>query len=742
MSILLKPIGGSYLLVAFAALAVLGLTIWAYRTQLRGVSGSWRWVAFGLRIAAVLLCLVAALRPSLMIDEKKKQQSAVVFLIDDSESMSSGDEVGGQTRWEVAKKALDAARESIVGKSKDLDVKSYRFATEVRDYQADDPKGPEGRETDLGTSMLKVVKDSQGVRVVSIILLSDGASNGGISPIAAAQQLRALTVPVVTVGVGTAEAGKASKDVAARDLIAGPVVFVKNKPQIRGTLSVRGYPNQTLDVELYVQGEARPVATRRVKVPEGAEVLSVSGLEYIPDTPGEKRLTLRVKPMPGEQVATNNEVSTYLDVLKGGLKVLYIQGPDFSWEPRYLTPALDAAREIHVDYRKLGEPARGDRGQLDDADLATGQYDVFILGGLPADHLTRLQQRALASAVDKGAGLIMLGGRSSFGPGGWGATELARIMPVNIGPSDGQVEPEDGLKMVPDTLGLDNYVLRLGPTPADSARIWDALPPITGTNLFGPPKPSAIILARARGGRELPLLIGMDNVGKGRVLAFGAETWPWARSFEDQGRIAHAKFWRQAILWLAHKENQGETQVKLKLDSRRVAVGQKLDVSATSRDAKNEPITDAEFVTTVTKIDDQGKPDGKVEPLPLYPSATDSRGPYFASGPPGEYEVVVKGTRAGKEIGQDRARFMVYQDNRELENPAADLALLRQISEITGGVPLPSEELAEYLKSVTPEATDYVFQSEHRLWDNWPFFLIFATLLTAEWALRKAKGWV
>ncbi len=85
---------------------------------------------------------------------------------------------------------------------------------------------------------------------------------------------------------------------------------------------------------------------------------------------------------------------------------------------------------------------------------------------------------------------------------------------------------------------------------------------------------------------------------------------------------------------------------------------------------------------------------------------------------------------------------MVYQDDRELENPAADLALLKQISEITGGAALPSEELGQHLKALSPEASDYVFQSEHRLWDNWPFFLIFAALLTAEWALRKAKGWV
>ena len=85
---------------------------------------------------------------------------------------------------------------------------------------------------------------------------------------------------------------------------------------------------------------------------------------------------------------------------------------------------------------------------------------------------------------------------------------------------------------------------------------------------------------------------------------------------------------------------------------------------------------------------------------------------------------------------------MVYQDDRELENPAADPALLKQISEITGGAALRSEDLAKHLKALGPEASEYVTQVERRLWDNWPFFLIFVALLSAEWALRKAKGWV
>jgi len=47
----------------------------------------------------------------------------------------------------------------------------------------------------------------------------------------------------------------------------------------------------------------------------------------------------------------------------------------------------------------------------------------------------------------------------------------------------------------------------------------------------------------------------------------------------------------------------------------------------------------------------------------------------------------VVASRDGKEVGRDSARFLVYQDERELENPAADRALLRQVAEASGGEP-------------------------------------------------------
>ena len=99
--------------------------------------------------------------------------------------------------------------------------------------------------------------------------------------------------------------------------------------------------------------------------------------------------------------------------------------------------------------------------------------------------------------------------------------------------------------------------------------------------------------------------------------------------------------------------------------------------------------------------------------------------------------------RDGQELGRDSSRFLVYQDDRELENPSADLALARQIAEITGGEAIAHESLGKYLKGIDQSTyTEYLIPTEHRIWDNWPFLLIFAALLTLEWWLRKRHGWV
>ena len=92
VSVSFNPVG-SWLVVAVFALVVTVLTLWAYSLRMRSTTGDWRWFALGLRLAAILLCVIAALRPSVVFQQKKKQPTSLLFLLDDSSSMKIGDEI-------------------------------------------------------------------------------------------------------------------------------------------------------------------------------------------------------------------------------------------------------------------------------------------------------------------------------------------------------------------------------------------------------------------------------------------------------------------------------------------------------------------------------------------------------------------------------------------------------------------------------------------------------------------------
>ena len=81
ISVSFSPIGPWPLLLG-AAVAVTVLTLWAYSRRLKGTDGRWRYVAVTLRLLALLLCLLAALRPSVFLNEKKKQDASLVVLVD------------------------------------------------------------------------------------------------------------------------------------------------------------------------------------------------------------------------------------------------------------------------------------------------------------------------------------------------------------------------------------------------------------------------------------------------------------------------------------------------------------------------------------------------------------------------------------------------------------------------------------------------------------------------------------
>ena len=72
-------------------------------------------------------------------------------------------------------------------------------------------------------------------------------------------------------------------------------------------------------------------------------------------------------------------------MLKGGLKVLYLQGPNFTWEIKYLARGLDAAKEIHVELAVSASRPSASAGSSTTSSSPPVITTSIILGDIAAD---------------------------------------------------------------------------------------------------------------------------------------------------------------------------------------------------------------------------------------------------------------------------------------------------------------------------------------------------------------------
>ena len=227
-----------------------------------------------------------------------------------------------------------------------------------------------------------------------------------------------------------------------------------------------------------------------MKVPDTADVIPLSGLEYIPQTPGEKMITLKVAQHEGEPETIDK--FRWLHGLEQRLEREVPPGsncPGIKYLMRSLPRPTSGRQAGHQD----GRPGCRERDRR--AEFA-GRFNVYILSDLPADYLTPQQHRLLAEAVRQGAGFMMLGGHSASVPAaGPYSLEGHLFPPRSIRRRRSSPRASSSFPTRGDWTASSS---RSAPA-LDRARIWDMMPPITGTNRFGEVKNFAIILAETPG---------------------------------------------------------------------------------------------------------------------------------------------------------------------------------------------------------------------------------------------------
>jgi len=777
-----------------AMLALVALAVWSYWKTAREVSPVRRYIMAALRAMLLTLLLVLLLRPVFRYTIEGSVRRSLLLLLDNSASMKIADartEDADLKRVAIARDAIDPSKgleqpfnagatgfsnvprldvvkaalrndrlQLLQRLSRDFDLRVMSFASGVTDLSATSSSTEATKEnpfpwvdkldapaasTAIGDGVRDTILRSRGQPLAGVFIITDGQSNTGSQPTAAAEIAKVEGVPLYTWGVGISS----PKDIVVASMFAQEVGFLKDQLPVVVRVKAPGMAGRIAKLNLKLGDKL--VDSKDVTFTGDEQVIS---MEVTPDKAGEFQLTASIEAEADEATKDNNTVSQAVRIIDRKIKVLVVETTP-RWEYKYLQVVLLRDRRVDAKFLLLEADTTMAQGEdspylarfpQDKQDLF--KYDLIVLGDVDPRGFATQQMEAIVEFVDKfGGGLMMVAGRR-FNPGAYRNTPLAKMLPVTLedpsrtGFGASARGMEDGLADDPLTVeltpaGSHSLFMRLTERQQDNAAAWQNLPPIFWVAPVSGAKPGAEVLAvqaaPKNSGRsagrpvEKTPVFALQQYGLGQVFYSGTDnTWRWRKNEGDQRHIA---FWGQIMQRLALPHLLGESKrTQLTLDRVNYFAGDRVTVYARLYDTAFQPIDVPEVRGVYRSLDGRTTATVSLRPLP------DQKGMYrgeFVAPPQGEYEFHVdrdEKTKLQLNVGESRIEFTETAMNEQL---------LRDMSTASGGQFFREEDLYKVPDVVRQKTESVKSRQEAELWSSPAFFLLLLGVVTAEWVMRK-----
>ena len=741
--------------VVVAAVAIFYATVYAYLGR-RRIS-----MLLVLRCLGILALLLILFKPALSHQPSPDSARLVLpVLVDRSGSMDTLDHPDLPNRYRQAVEALSAQHRRM---EKHFRVSWRHFADrpqsvdEVGDLNALSPTGEGTEVTDLAAAIRQASAGYRADELAGVILITDGLHNGEGNVIDAARE---SPVPIYTLGLGSETESSAGQRNVRLVNVEAPLQAVRNNvAKIAAQVRLTGWANIPAKVALRAGGNE--IDARQVLTDANAKTLTVE----FKWTPGEaagapepdiRKLHVAAEPNPAEANADDNAAELHVLVTQPSIRVLYVEGtlrPEYKYLRRILStdPNVKLMSLVRMSANRFLSQGSIEGKRLTDlprSDEEFGFFDVLILGDLDRTFLKRDQMEKIRQFVNDGKSLLMLGGRNSFGPGGYGGTPVETALPVLCG---SRSAPQETTRFVPQLTAAG----QVSPVFADLGEFFGApgrkpvkaLPELLGCVTAAAAKPGAQVLAihPTRRNDSGPLVVlAVHNFGAGRAGAFTADTtWRWYLRVHALGADSpYHRFWGQLIRYLAGvKKTQKQTApaVLARLDRAYLRQGEELKITALVKDADGQPTNDATVTATLAAEGDDKPVETALQ------RSTRGAGLYEAAHTPaasGPFTVTVKARdKLGKLLASDELPLRVARRSKETDRLARDAKMLKAIATARGG---RYAELA-----ALPDVVDGLIQRKQtqllpappgrqvRLYNFALLFFIFIGLLTVEWFLRR-----
>jgi uncharacterized membrane protein len=688
-------------------------------------------------------------------------------LVDLSASMQLPSGSGNDTRWDVERQVASRLQKQSVLLSNEVEWKVFGYDGQLRsmaDSAADPksaprawvdsfPKLPHGSLTEIGRPFDSVLSTVTDPPLMAMIWMGDGAQTArGDTADAqqAARQYAQLDIPLYLIGVGPRSGAEETRDQMLEGVPDQSEAFAKNRVPIRGSLRAVGLTGRELTVGVFLHqanGELQRLEQTKIKANLLDQTLPFEMAIVAPE-PGAYQLTVKAEPVEGEATLLNNEQICFLNVRDSGSRALFLEGQPRQ-EQKFIRTALADSPDLQIDWRLLTETNRSkwpvDLGENLDDDV----YDCFILGDLDAEALGEKNIRRLVDLVEKGIGLITLGGYHAYASGGYDKTALAEVFPMEMDKLDRQYfdqpmnergQLRDEIQFLPrDSHPILELVDAKSSDSGSQSALepWKKLRPLLGANRWKNLKPGSGARILAVGPKNEPLMVA-DTYGRGRVLCMAFDsTYRWWRQGESE---LHRRFWRQAVLWTMRRE-EVEEGFRLTMPKRSLAIGESVAYSvAWNPGSKSVPMpADMELRWSL-----DGEDRGPL--LPAKINENTRRGEFNQLAKAGRYEIVASGTNSeGKKL-ESRLPFIVIDLAIEKLQSSPDWQLINQLAtlnESAGGKVFAPESTDEIIRALQERRRSFrvesvkTFRLGEQLIDSWVVYLLFVLFMAIQWSLRK-----
>jgi uncharacterized membrane protein len=687
------------------------------------------WLRLGgmvlLQWAMLGLVLVELWQPALLLKTLRAGENAVALLLDDSASMALRDPLLSR----MAQAQMVLADPALTALTDEFKPRRYRFDSDAESIDSFVDAAPSGRATAIGDSVLQVLRALQSTPLGAVVLVSDGADNAGtLDP----EQLTAIAsygVPVQVIGVG--------RETIPEDLELEQVLVPE-----------KTLPGTTLAARVAIRHDGAGVA--RIKAYDGQHFLASQDvtlpanatltnayLNFELADSGYRELKFSIDAKQGEPTLANNARTRVVPVAGRKAKVLYVEGEP-RWELKFMRRALEHDSGVRLMswlhtspngyYRQGVELPDELQGGFPADRPALFKYDAIVIGSVAAAAFKPAQLQLLRDFVsERGGSLLMLAGPHGLGDGGWGETQVGKLLPAQLPASKSGFQRVQAQALL-TARGRRSTTLKLADDALSNEQQWSALPKLADYQSLGSLRPAAVALLNLRvGDREQPLLV-TQPFGRGHswILASGG-TWRWQMLLPPADQ-RHEQFWRQLMRGLV-------AEVPEAFSVQAHAVGDKLVVRVDAHDESFAPLRDV-AISAVASLG------GEAIAIPLQP-LTDQAGVYRGEASvagSGTYFVDAVAQRGGKEVG--KGRTVVQFSNGDAENFGLrqNRALLTQLARATGGSYWEPTKLAGLPDAVRASTAGVTRQELKPVWDAPMVFLTLLALKCGEWLLRRRWG--